>query len=95
MAREAFADLDYDDEGHIIIDPEPGPKDPDVCARQTLDILRGGVTSVNGKHIEVDADSICLHGDRPNAPDIAARIRARLAEHDVRVAPIHEVLANR
>lgn len=95
VAREAFADLDYDDNGHIIIEPNPEAKDPEACAQQTVDILNGGVTSVNGKALDVDADTICLHGDRPNAPEVAKTVRARLHHHDVRVAPMREVLASR
>lgn len=95
VAREAFADLDYDDNGHIIIEPVPEAKDPDACAQQAIDVLSGGVTSVNGKAIDVDADTICLHGDRPNSPDIARAIRARFAEHEVRTARMHDVLSAR
>ncbi|SFK18550.1 LamB/YcsF family protein [Amycolatopsis sacchari] len=95
VAREAFADLDYDDEGHIIIEPNPVAKDPAACAQRVVDILSGHVTAVSGKRVEVDADTICLHGDRPNAVEIARAIRERLAAEDVRVAPIAEVLAAR
>lgn len=95
VAREAFADLDYDDNGHIIIEPNPEAKDPGVCAQQAIDVLNGGVTSVNGKAIDVDADTVCLHGDRPNAPEIAREIRARFQQHSVRIAPMRDVLSAR
>ncbi|GAB2985897.1 LamB/YcsF family protein [Amycolatopsis acidiphila] len=95
VAREAFADLEYDDNGHIIIEPQPLAKDPRACADRVLDILDGHVTSAGGKRVEVDADTICLHGDRPNAVEIAAAIRDRLAPAEVTVAPIAEVLAAR
>jgi len=95
VVREAFADLDYDDNGHIIIEPNPQAKDPEICVQQTMDVLGGTVTSVNGKVIDVDADTVCLHGDRPNAPEIAAAIRERLREEGVQVAAMHEVLAAR
>lgn len=95
VAREAFADLDYDDDGRIIIDPESGPRDPQACAQQAMDVLRGEVTSVTGTRIPVDADTICLHGDRPNAVEIATAIRERFAAEGVRIAPIAEVLAAR
>ena len=95
VAREAFADLDYDDEGNIIIEPDPQPKDPRACAGRALEILDGAVTSVSGKHIAVDADTVCVHGDRPNAVEIATEIRARFAESGVRLAPMSEVLAAR
>ncbi|MQA07263.1 MAG: 5-oxoprolinase subunit PxpA [Pseudonocardiaceae bacterium] len=95
VVREAFADLDYDDNGHIIIEPNPGAKDPETCADQAMDVLRGSVASVHGTTIDVDADTICLHGDRPNAPAIARAIRARFEENGIRIAPMHEILAAR
>lgn len=91
VIREAFADLDYDDSGHIIIEPEPLPKSPETCADQAEAVLRGEVRSVSGEPIPVDADTICLHGDRPNAVDIAEAIRERFASAGVRLAPMAEV----
>ncbi|MCI2422650.1 LamB/YcsF family protein [Saccharopolyspora sp. K220] len=95
VAREASADLDYDGEGNIIIEPEPKAKDPQACADRVLQILEGSVTSVHGKRIAVNADTICLHGDRPNAVQIANAIRERLAAARVTIAPIAEVLSRR
>ncbi|RRO14127.1 LamB/YcsF family protein [Saccharopolyspora rhizosphaerae] len=91
VVREAFADLDYDDSGHIIIEPDPQAKPPEACADQAEAVLRGEVRSVDGKPVPVDADTICVHGDRPNAVDIAEAIRARFASAGVRLAPMTEV----
>lgn len=93
VAREAFADLDYDDNGHIIIEPDPQAKNPEACAQQAIDALNGAVTSTSGKRIDVDADTICIHGDRPNCVDIAAAIRRRFDTEGVRVAPMADVIA--
>ncbi len=95
VAREAFADLEYEDNGHIIIELDPQAKDPEACAEQAIAVLRGEVTSVNGSAVAVDADTICIHGDRPNAVDIATAIRRRLAAEGVTVSPMSEVLAHR
>lgn len=95
VAREAFADLEYDDSGHIIIEPEPAAKDPQACADNAMSIVRGEVTSINGQRIAVDADTICLHGDRPNAPDVARAVRERFRTEGVTVAPMRDVLAAR
>lgn len=95
VVREAFADLDYNDEGHIIIEPEPRAKDPATCAEQAIAVLRGEVTSVNGAPVKVDADTICLHGDRPNAVDVAQAIRDRFEAEGVRLAPMAEVADQR
>ena len=95
VAREAFADLEYNDDGTIIIEPDPPPKDPRACAEKALGILRGSVTSTNGTEIAVDADTICIHGDRPNGVEVAEAITRAFAEEGVRMAPMAEVLAAR
>lgn len=88
VAQEAFADLEYNDDGTIIIEPLSPPKDPQACAARAEDIVNGFVTSVTGKRLEIVADSICLHGDRPNALDIATAVRTRLEERGVKVEPL-------
>lgn len=61
----------------------------------TLGILRGSVTSTNGTEIAVDADTICVHGDRPNGVEVAEAITRAFAKEGVRMAPMAEVLAAR
>lgn len=95
VAREAFADLEYNDDGTIIIEPEPRAKDPKACADKALGILRGAVTSTTGRRIDVDADTICVHGDRPNASEVAEAISEAFAAEGVRMAPMAEVIEAR
>ncbi|MBB4929647.1 UPF0271 protein [Lipingzhangella halophila] len=95
VAREAFADLDYDDNGHIIIEPNPAAKDPRACADQAAAILSGRVRTVSGGTVGIEADTICVHGDRPNAVDVARAVRARIAAEGATVAPLRDVLAAR
>lgn len=95
VVREAFADLDYDDSGTIIIDPESAAKDPQRCADQAIAALQGEVVSVHGNPVAVEADTICLHGDRPNSVEIARALRDRFTTEGVRIAPMAEVLAQR
>nr|WP_221316399.1 5-oxoprolinase subunit PxpA [Saccharopolyspora gloriosae] len=95
VVREAFADLDYDDAGHIIIEPDPVAKDPQACAQQALSVLRGKVHSVSGTAVPVRADSICLHGDRPNAVEVARAVRDAFAAEGVELAAMRAVLADR
>ena len=92
VAREGFADLDYDDDGRIIVEPEPKAKDPDVVTQQAVDLLEGHVTATSGKHLDVEVDTICLHGDRPNAVEIAQALSTRLNGLGVRRAPVAELL---
>lgn len=80
VVAEAFADLEYTDEGRIIIDPQNRPRDPSWCADQTADILDGRVRSTGGVDVPIEAESICLHGDRPgavaNARAVTERVRS-------------------
>lgn len=95
VVREAFADLDYDDAGTIVIDPASEAKDPQRCADQAVAALRGEVTSVNGQAVAVDADTVCVHGDRPNSVEIARAVRGRIVAEGVRISRMAEVAAQR
>jgi UPF0271 protein len=77
MFAEFYADLDYNDEGGLIITREHEPKDPKVAAARCLRAIKEGkVTSVGGKDVPVRADLICVHSDTPNAVDIVKAVRA-------------------
>lgn len=90
VAAEAFADLEYSDDGHIIIDPKNQRRAPEWCAEQTERILRGTLLSVNGVEIPVQADTICLHSDRPGAEENARAVVARVEELGWAVRPLHD-----
>ena len=73
---EFYADLDYRDDGSLIVTREHEAKDPQIAAAKCLRALREGkVASVSGKDVAVRADSICVHSDTPNAVAIAAAVR--------------------
>lgn len=76
---EFYADLDYNDQGGLIITREHDAKDPAkaaaICRRA---VTEGRVKSVGGVDIEVKADTICVHSDTPNAVEIATAVRGAL-----------------
>ena len=78
VAAEAFADLEYTDDGHIIIDPRNQRRDPQWCADQTGAALEGRVRSTGGVETPVRVDTICLHSDRPGAEDNARAVVDRI-----------------
>lgn len=88
VVPEAFADLDYTDDGHIIIDPQSRRRDPQACADQVADILSGRVRSVNGVVSPISAETICLHGDRPGAVENAQAITERVRAEGYRIRAI-------
>lgn len=78
VVLDAAADLDYDDDGKNIIEPVPGPKDPEAVAERALGLARGHVVTVSGTRVPLEVETVCVHGDRPNAVAVAMAVRARL-----------------
>jgi UPF0271 protein len=73
---EFYADLDYRDDGSLIITMEHDAVDPLKAAAVCLRAIREGkVTGVGGKDVAVRADAICVHSDTPNAVEIANAVR--------------------
>jgi 5-oxoprolinase (ATP-hydrolysing) subunit A len=71
---EFYVDLDYADDGNLIITREHDSVDPHAAAQRCIRAVREGlVRSVGGKDIRVGSDTICVHSDTPGA-DVLAKI---------------------
>ena len=78
---EFFADLDYDDEGGLIITREHASPDPDTVAEKVKRAVEDGtVASASGKVNPVKAQTICVHSDTPNAVAVAKAVRTALGD---------------
>jgi UPF0271 protein len=74
FVSEFYADLDYADDGNVIITREHEAVDPHEAAKRCVHAVREGlVLSVSGKEIRVGSDTICVHSDTPGA-DVLAKI---------------------
>lgn len=90
VCAEAFADRAYTPQGALVSRREPGAvlADPDAVAARMLDWVRTGeLAAVDGSRIQLQADSICVHGDSPGAVAMARALRARLDAAGVAIAP--------
>jgi UPF0271 protein len=82
MIPEFYADLDYNDDGGIIITRVHDPKDPrDAAEKCRRAVAEGKVRSIGGVDVKVVAETICVHSDTPNAQEIAAAVRAAIRMH--------------
>jgi UPF0271 protein len=89
---EGYVDLDYDAAGKLVLERVKQVRDPQEMGEKAVRLLREGkVRTVDGADLELEVESICVHGDAPNAPEIAAAIRAALAKAGVEVAPLAEL----
>jgi UPF0271 protein len=88
IAREVFADRNYLSNGQLVPRTRADAllHDPMEAAPRVLRMLREGkVRSVDGVDVEVRVETICLHGDNPEAVEFARALRAHLEEKGVTV----------
>ncbi len=86
---EAFADRAYRPDGTLVPRGEPGAVlgDPARIAERVLGMVRTGrVVAHDGSQVPVRVESVCVHGDSPQAVAVAAAVRDRLAADGVTVA---------
>jgi UPF0271 protein len=86
VAVEGFVDRGYEDDGSLVARGKPGAivEDPDDAARSALAIVfERRLVARNGQTIPVSADTLCVHGDTPNAAAIAAAVRKALVDAEV------------
>ncbi len=76
---EYYTDLDYTDNGKLIITREHEATDPAEAARRAVRVAREGTaTSVNGKSFPMKAECFCIHSDTPTAVPLAQAVREAL-----------------
>ncbi|WP_150526709.1 5-oxoprolinase subunit PxpA [Roseibium sediminis] len=93
VAREFYADRDYDETGSIIFKRRVARLKPEEVAAKCVRACKEGlVTTSEGKDIKIEFETICFHSDTPGALDIGKAIRAGLASAGITVAPAATVL---
>jgi 5-oxoprolinase (ATP-hydrolysing) subunit A len=94
LVPEGFPDLHYDREGHLIIEPVKRAWDPGLVSRRAVRmVLEGRVSADDGTELDVTALSLCLHGDAPNGPEVAAAVQRALADNGIDIVPLADLLA--
>jgi UPF0271 protein len=95
VAAEVFADRAYERDGSLASRRKPGSVIHDraeVVERAIRMVRDGAVTTIDGSTIALTADTICLHGDTPQAASLAGAVRRGLEENGVKVAALQTEL---
>jgi UPF0271 protein len=91
---EGYVDLDYASDGTIIVEQEKQPRDPELVADRVTSIAKHGtVEAVDGTTIDLPADSICIHGDGPNAVELLRTIHDRLDAEGINLRQLAELVS--
>ena len=88
FVREAFLDRGYLPDGSLVPRSEPGAllDEPALVAARAVRLAREGtVEAIDGSAVEVDAASLCVHGDSPSAVALARAVRRALDAAGVEV----------
>lgn len=87
---EVFADRAYLANGRLAPRTRPDAvlHDADAAAQRLLRFLDSGLMpSVDGPAVRLQAHSVCVHGDSPDAVRMARHLRAQLQAQGVTIAP--------
>ncbi|HMS83563.1 MAG TPA: 5-oxoprolinase subunit PxpA [Nitrospira sp.] len=87
VIQEAFADRAYQSDGTLVPRTQPNAllQTQQHVREQLCAILTGSVTSVDGEHVPIRADTLCVHMDTPHAGELLQLIRQELASAGVRI----------
>jgi UPF0271 protein len=90
FASEAFVDRAYKPDGSLVPRSEPGAIIHDVkrAVQRAVMLVKGQtITADDGSELRISAQSLCVHGDNPDAASILRALNARLKESRVTIAP--------
>lgn len=95
VAREIFADRALNADGTLVSRSQPNSvihNTDEVVERSLRMVTEGKATAITGEQIEVQADSLCLHGDTPGAVEMAKALKQELEAAGVEILPIGRIL---
>ena len=87
-ASEVFADRSYRSDGTLTPRSQPNAliHETETSLTQVLDMINyGRVRSTDAIMVPVKAETICIHGDGPNAVEFAKLIRERLTSEGISI----------
>ncbi len=88
IAHEVFADRAYNTDGTLVSRKLPGSmiNDKDLAIQRIKRMVKEGkVTAIDGTDIHIKSDSICVHGDNPEAISFVKTIKENLQADGIEV----------
>jgi 5-oxoprolinase (ATP-hydrolysing) subunit A len=95
VAREAFIDRQYENDGQLTSRKIPGAviRDPQKAAERVVAMVHERtIISREGKSMPTDFHSLCIHGDEPTAVPVALACRKALEASGVQIVTLPEMV---
>jgi UPF0271 protein len=85
VIAEAFADRAYQANGQLVSRTQPGALlNANAAVSQSLQLVqKQQLPAINGDLVTLHADSLCLHGDSPEAVILARQLHQALLQHHI------------
>jgi len=93
VARQAFADRAYNDDGSLVSRRLEGAviSDPKAAAERVVRLVQEGmIETITGSKLHLEARTVCVHGDSPAAIAMAESIRTRLENEGIEIRPFNQ-----
>lgn len=91
VAMEVFADRAYEEDGSLVDRRKEGAMitdEDEAIARVVRMVKEKKVTAITGKDIDIQADSICVHGDGEKALAFVEKIRNTFEQEGIEICPL-------
>ncbi len=95
VAKEIFADRALNSDGTLVSRTQIGSviHDVDVVVERSIRMItEGKVLTIDGYDLEVEADSLCLHGDTPGSVEMALLLKRGLGLAGIEIMKIGQML---
>lgn len=95
VANEVFADRAYNPDGTLVSRKQEGAviHDTDLAIARVLRMVKEGkIETITGEDINIQADSICVHGDNPKAVAFVETIQNTLNNENVEVVSMESFI---
>lgn len=93
-AKEVFADRAYEEDGSLVSRNKEGAIifDENEAIDRVIEMIKNNrVKAITGKFIDIEADSICVHGDNDKALEFVKKIKEKIKEENIKIVPFTEI----
>ncbi len=95
VAQEVFADRAYEEDGSLVNRRKAGAMitDEEEAVRRVVRMVKEQkVAAISGKDIDIQADSVCVHGDGAKALAFVEALRQALVTEGIEICPLSEIV---
>ena len=95
FANEVFADRAYENDGSLVARTKPGAMITDeneAVSRVVKMVKEKKVLTIDNEEIDIQPDSVCVHGDGAKALDFVKKLREAFENNGISIQPLSEIV---